>query len=104
MQELNLNLNKKLQKILTDPKHQQRFFDNCSDDEMKILMQLYKAYPDGYPLSSDNVAVGRLKTQMAIVRVGQACVPHVGACGQVRFLFSYALNPWAKDWLDKNKK
>lgn len=97
-------LNKKLQKTLADPKHQQQFFDNCSDEEMKILTRLYREYPNGYSLSSENMAVGKLKTQMAIIRVGSLGVPDYDDYGNLRTMFPYTLQPWVKEWLDKNKK
>lgn len=97
-------LNKKLQKTLADPKHQQQFFDNCSDEEMKILTRLYREYPNGYSLPSENMAVGKLKTQMAIIRVGSLGVPDYDDYGNLRTMFPYTLQPWVKEWLDKNKK
>lgn len=96
--------NKKLQKTLADPKYQQQFFDNCSDEEMKILTRLYREYPNGYPLPSENMAVGQLKTQMAIVRVGNLGVPDYDDYGNLRTMFPYTLRPWVKEYLDKNKK
>ena len=98
------HLNKKLQKTLADPKHQQQFFDNCSDEEMKILTRLYREYPNSYSLPSENIAVGKLKTQMAIIRVGSLGVPDYDDYGNLRTMFPYTLQPWVKEWLDKNKK
>ncbi|WP_458457725.1 hypothetical protein, partial [Pseudobutyrivibrio sp.] len=97
-------LNKKLKKTLADPKHQQQFFDNCSYEEMMILTKLYRAYPEGYSLPSENIAVDRLKTQMAIIRVGSLGTPDYDDYGNLRTKFSYALQPWVKEWLDKNRK
>lgn len=97
-------LNRKLQKTLADPKHQQQFFDNCSDEEMKILTRLYREYPNGSSLPSENMAVGKLKTQMAIIRVGSLGTPDYDDYGNLRTMFPYTLQPWVKEWLDKNKK
>lgn len=96
--------NRKLQRILKDPKHQQTFFKNCTDEELKILTKLYRAYPDGYPLPSENIAVYQLKSQMAIIRVGNFGAQDRDKYGNLRTMFSYALQPWVKDWLDHNKK
>lgn len=97
-------LNRKLQKILANTKYQQQFFDSCSDEEMKILTQLYREYPNGYSLPSENMAVGKLKTQMAIIRVGSLGVLDYDDYGNLRTMFPYTLQPWVKEWLDKNKK
>ncbi len=95
-------LNKKLKKTLADPKYQQRFFDNCSDEEMKILTRLYRKYPHSYPLSLENMAVIKLKKQMAITCVESLCVPDYDDYGNLIIMFT--LQPWVKKWLDKNKK
>lgn len=96
-------LNKKLWKTLTDPKHQQQFFDNCSDEEMKIITQLYREYPNGYLLPLENIAVIKLITQKVIIRVGNNGVPDCDDRGNLRTMFPYTLQPCVKEWLDKNK-
>lgn len=98
------HLKKKLQNVLSNPKYQQKFFDNCSDEEMKIITQLYRKYPNGYLLPSENMAVSKLKTQMAIKRVGSLGIQDYDGYDNLRTMFPYALQPWVKEWLDKNKK
>lgn len=98
------HLKKKSQKVLSSPKYQQQFFDNCSEEEMKILTRLYREYPNGYLLPSENMAVSKLKKQMAIIRVGSLGVPDYDGYGNLRTMFPCTLQPWAKEWLDKNKK
>lgn len=96
--------NRKLQKTLKDPKHQQTFFENRTDEEMVILTKLYRAYPDGYLLPSENIAVYQLKSQIAIIRVGELGMPVCDEHGNLRTMFPYTLQPWVKNWLDNNKK
>ena len=97
-------LNKKLQKKLADPKYQQQFFDNCSDEEMKILTQLYRAYPSGGPFPIENAAINRLVSKSAIGRANNTGFYDYDDKGNMTVNFMYILQPWAKEWLDKHKR
>lgn len=97
-------LNKKLQKTLADPKHQQQFFDNCSDAEMKILTKLYRSYPNGSSFPMENAAINHLMSQFAISRASNMGLPNQDYEGNMTVNFMYVLQPWAKNWLDNNKK
>lgn len=97
-------LNKKLQKTLADPKHQQQFFDNCSDDEMKILTKLYRSYPNGSSFPKENVAINCLVLQSAISQASNMGVTDHDYEGNMTVKFMYVLQPWAKNWLDHHKK
>ena len=97
-------LNKKLQKTLADPKHQQQFFDNCSDAEMKILTKLYRSYPTGSSFPMENTAINRLVSQFAISRASNMGLPDYDYEGNMTVNFMYVLQPWVKNWLDNNKK
>ena len=98
------HLKKKLQKILSDPKHQQKFFDNCSDEEMKILTQLYRVYPNSMPMPVENIIIHRLESAFAISRTNNMGSFDFDMQGNRITLFPYALQYWAKGWLDNNKK
>ena len=97
-------LNKKLQKTLADPKHQQQFFDNCSDAEMEILTKLYRSYPNGSSFPMENVAINRLVSQFAISRASNIGLQDCDYEGNMTMNFMYVLQPWVKNWLDNNKK
>lgn len=98
-------LNKKLQKTLADPKHQQQFFDNCSDAEMKILTKLYRSYPNGSSFPMENTAINRLVSQFAISRASNMGLPdYYEGKFCAHMTVNYVLQPWVKNWLDNNKK
>ena len=98
------HLKKKLQKVLADPKHQQQFFDNCSDAEMKILTKLYRSYPNGSSFSMENAAINRLVSQFAIRQASNMGLSDYDDEGNMTVNFMYVLQPWVKKWLDNNKK
>lgn len=56
------------------------------------------------PLLSENIAVYQLKSQIAIIRVGDFGMPDYDERGNLRMMFPYTLQPWVKNWLDNNKK
>ena len=99
------HLKKKWIKTVSSPKYQQEFFDNCSNEEMKILTQLYRNYPKPYPLSRENAAVDNLSAQFAIKIMNKDMGRlDIDAEGNRTAVFMYVLQPWVKTWLDSHKE
>lgn len=99
------HLRKKVQKLVSDPKYQQDFFEKCSEDERKILSKLYRAYPNGCQLPCENVAINHLLAKFAIRRANNIGIPTlVGPDDDLTYAFLYTLQPWAKSYLDSHKR
>ena len=97
-------LNKKINKTVSDPKYQQKFFDSRSDEEMKILTQLYRNYPEPCPLSMENAAVDNLTTRYASKIASRQGWISSDIDGNKTTVFNYVLRSWVKKWFDNNKK
>ena len=89
----------RLQKKISDPKYQQQFFDDCSSDEINILLDLYTAYPSNYSLPINSVVVESLESKLAIRRMNDFVIPDYD--GNLMSMFTLQL--WTKMWLDNNR-
>ena len=93
----------RLQKKLSDQKYQQQFFDNCSSDEINILLDLYDVYPSNYLLPMNSVVVKSLESKLAIVRMSNLAEPDFDCNGNWTVMSVFTLQPWVKMWLDNNR-